>query len=155
MQIENRLTELKIELPAPPTPVASYVSYKIIGNMLYVSGQGPVINGKQMYAGKVGQDVSTEEGYQSAQCCAINLIAQMKKAVGDLDKIKQIVHLKGFVASAADFYDQPKVVNGASDLMLKVFGEKGKHTRCALGTSVLPGNQPTEVEAIAELQDTL
>lgn len=152
MIIEKKLEELGIELPTPPTPVASYTSFKIIGKMLYISGQGPIINGKQMSTGKVGIDCTLEEGYESAKYCAYNLLAQMKKAVGDLDKIKQIVHLKGFVASANDFYDQPKVINGASDVMVQVFDEKGVHTRCALGVNVLPTNITTEVELIVEIE---
>jgi len=152
MKIEKRLCDLNIELPTPPKPVASYVSYKIIGNMLYVSGQGPVINGRKMYSGKVGAELTAEEGYQAARWCAVNLLAQMKKAVGDLDNIKQIVHIKGFVASADNFFGQPQVINGASDLMVEVFGEDGRHTRCALGTNTLPDNIPAEVEVIAEIK---
>lgn len=152
MVIERKLQEMGIELPVPPTPVASYTSYKTVGKMLYISGQGPVINGEQMSTGKVGSECTEEEGYQSARYCAYNLLAQMKKAVGDLDQVKQIVHLKGFVASADDFFGQPQVINGASDLMLEVFGENGIHTRCALGVNVLPANITTEVELVVELK---
>lgn len=152
MIIEKKLEELGIELPEPPTPVASYTSYKIVDKMLYISGQGPVINGEQLFTGKVGSDCTLEDGYQSARYCGYNLLAQMKKAVGDLDNIKQIVHLKGFVASADDFFGQPQVINGASDLMLEIFGEAGIHTRCALGVNVLPTNITTEVEIVAELK---
>jgi len=152
MIIENRLKELGIELPTPPTPIASYTSYKTVGNLLFVSGQGPIINGQQLFTGKVGKERTAEEGYQSAKYCAYNLLAQMKKAVGDLDNIEEIVHLKGFVASADDFYGQPQVINGASDLMMEVFGDKGKHTRCALGVNVLPTDITTEVELIARIK---
>ena len=151
MKVEKRLEELNIQIPEPPTPIASYTSFKIIGKMLYISGQGPIINGEQMSTGKVGLDITLEEGYQSARYCGLNLLAQMKKAVGNLDNIKQIVNLKGYVASADDFYGQPQVINGVSDLMVEVFGDNGVHSRCALGVNVLPTNISTEVELIAEL----
>lgn len=153
MIVEKRLEELNIILPDEPLPVASYVSTKIIGNMVYISGQGPILNGKQMFTGKLGAECSKEEGYEAAKICGLNLIAQLKKAIGDLDKVKEIVHLKGFVASAADFYEQPAVINGASDLMIKIFGDAGRHTRCALGTSVLPTNIPVEIELVVELKE--
>jgi enamine deaminase RidA (YjgF/YER057c/UK114 family) len=151
MLIEERLQELGIVLPAAPVPVASYTAYRISGSHVYVSGQGPIIDGVQMYKGKVGLEYSLEEGYQAARLCGLNLIAILKNAVGDLDRVKQIVHLKGFVACADDFYAQPQVINGASDLMKEVFGEKGVHTRCALGTNALPLNLPVEIELIAEV----
>lgn len=151
MKVEQRLEELNIKLPNPPIPIASYVPYKIIGEMLYISGQGPMIDGKLQYIGKVGRDVSFDEAYQSARLCGLNLIAIMKKALGDLDRVEQIVHLRGFVACTDDYTDQPRVINGASDLMIEVFGEAGKHTRCALGTNSLPSAIPTEVEVIVKI----
>lgn len=151
MKIEEKLKELGIELPVPPLPVANYTPCKQVGNLVFVSGQGPIIDGKQMFTGKVGGAVTQEEGYQAARYCAINLLAQLKQFLGDLDKVKNVVHLKGFVASADDFTAQPAVVNGASDFMAEVFGEVGVHTRCALGMNVLPTDIPVEVELIVEV----
>ncbi|MBS6954387.1 MAG: RidA family protein [Clostridium sp.] len=153
MNIENRIEELGIKLPVPPVPVATYAVCKQCGNLVFVSGQGPIIEGKQMYTGKVGREVSREEGYQAARYCGINLLAQLKSYLGDLDKVKQVVHLKGFVASDNDFTEQPSVINGSSDLMVEVFGEAGRHTRCALGTNVLPTDIPVEVELVVEIAD--
>ncbi len=151
MFIEKRLQELGIKLPAPPVPVASYTAYKISGNLVFVSGQGPIIEGVQQYKGKLGSDYALEEGVQAARLCGLNLISILKSAVGDLDRVRQIVNLKGYVASADDFYAQPQVINGASDLMKEVFGEVGVHSRCALGVNVLPLNLPVEIELIAEI----
>ncbi|MDR0290587.1 MAG: RidA family protein [Treponema sp.] len=152
MKIENRLKELNIELPEAPMPVAAYVPCKKTGNLVFVSGQGPSINGKETRLGKLGSELTVEQGYQAARGCALNLLAQLKKFLGDLDCVKNIVHIKGFVASDANFYAHPQVVNGVSDLMVEVFGEAGRHTRCALGANVLPGNIPVEVELIAEVE---
>lgn len=151
MLVEKRIEELGIKLPTAPTPIASYVPIKVIDKILYISGQGPIINGKQMYTGKIGSEYTKEEGYEAARLCGFNLIAQLKQALGNLDNIKQVIHIKGYVASTNDFYNQPFVINGVSDLMVEVFGEKGKHTRCALGTSVLPTNIPVEVEMMVEV----
>lgn len=151
MNIENRLTELGIQLPEAPAPMAAYVPVKRVGNLIFISGQGPVLNGTFPYIGKVGSDLTFEDGYKAARLCGLNLIAQLKKALGDLDNVKNIIHVKGFVASANDFYSQPQVVNGASELMAEVFGEAGKHSRSALGVNVLPMNIPVEVELIAEV----
>jgi enamine deaminase RidA (YjgF/YER057c/UK114 family) len=151
MKIEDRLNELGIVLPAPPQPIATYTPCKQAGNLVFVSGQGPIIDGKQLYTGKVGIDVSPEDAYQAARACGINLIAQLKRFLGDLDMVKSIVHVKGFVACGPDFEAQPSVINGVSDLMVEVFGEQGRHSRCALGTNALPTNIPVEVELIAEV----
>jgi enamine deaminase RidA (YjgF/YER057c/UK114 family) len=151
MKIENRLKELHIELPEPPAPLAAYIPCKRSGNLVFVSGQGTAISGKEMFQGKVGAELTLEEGYKAARNCGLNLLAQLKRFLGDLDDIKQIVHVKGFVASANDFYSQPLVINGVSELMVEVFGEAGRHTRCALGCNALPGNIPVEVELIAEV----
>jgi len=151
MKIEERLKELGIELPEAPQPVAAYIPAKKSGNLVFVSGQGPALNGKAALLGKVGSDLTVEQGYQAARSCGLNLIAQLKKLLGDLDCIKSIVHVKGFVASENNFYSQPQVVNGVSELMVEVFGEAGRHTRCALGANALPGNIPVEVELIAEV----
>ena len=152
MKVEKRLEELQITLPNPPVPMASYVAYKISGDMLYISGQGPMIDGKPQYVGKAGKDISFDDACQSARLCGLNLIALMKSALGDLDRVEEIIHLKGFVSCDADFADQPKVINGASDLMVEVFGKAGAHTRCALGTNSLPANIPVEVEAIVKVR---
>lgn len=151
MRIEKRLEELGVCLPTPPTPLANYIVCKQIGNLVFVSGQGPIINGEQLYTGKVGSDISDEDGYQAARCCAINLVAQLKHFLGNLDCVKQVVHLKGYVASDSGFYAQPAVINGASDFMVDVFGKVGLHTRCALGVNVLPSNISVEVELIVEV----
>ncbi|GHT75954.1 hypothetical protein FACS1894124_7900 [Spirochaetia bacterium] len=151
MNIENRLKELGIDLPAPPSPIASYLPCKQAGNLVFVSGQGPIIDGKQMYTGKAGADLSVEEAAEAAKLCGLNLLSQLKKFLGDLDRVKGIVHVKGFVACTADFEAQPQVINGVSNLMVEVFGEAGRHTRCALGTNALPTNIPVEVELIAEV----
>lgn len=151
MKVEQRLAELGIELPESPAPVANYIPCKQCGNQVIVSGQGPIINGKQLFTGKVGAAVSQDEGYQAARACGINLISQLKRFLGDLDKVKQVLHVKGYVASADDFTNQPAVINGASDLMVEVFGEAGRHTRCALGLNVLPTDIPVEVELIVEV----
>jgi enamine deaminase RidA (YjgF/YER057c/UK114 family) len=152
MNIENKLQALGIELPTPPQPIASYIPCKQVGNLVFVSGQGPIINGKQLFTGKVGAELSQQQGVEAARACGLNLIAQLKRFLGDLDRIKSIVHVKGFVACTDNFEAQPAVVNGVSDLMVEVFGEAGRHTRCALGTNVLPTNIPVEVELIVEVQ---
>jgi enamine deaminase RidA (YjgF/YER057c/UK114 family) len=151
MKIENKLRELGIDLPDPPSPIANYVPCRQVGSMVFVSGQGPVINGRQIYTGKVGAELTVEEGVQAARLCGLNLLAQLKKFLGDLDRIKGIIHIKGFVACAADFAAQPQAINGVSNLMVEVFGEAGRHTRSALGTNALPTNIPVEVELIAEV----
>ena len=151
MNIENRLQELGIELPEAPAPFAAYIPARRSGNLVFISGQGSSFNGRETFQGKVGAELALEEGYQAARYCGLNLLAQLKKFLGDLDCVKGIVQVKGYVASADDFYSQPLVVNGVSELMIEVFGEAGRHTRCALGANVLPGNIPVEVELIAEV----
>jgi enamine deaminase RidA (YjgF/YER057c/UK114 family) len=151
MNIENKLKELNIELPEAPMPAAAYVPCKKSGNLVFVSGQLPLIAGIETRLGKVGAELTVEEGYHAARLCGFNLLAQLKKFLGDLDKVKGIVHVKGFVASDAHFYSQPQVINGISDLLVAVFGEAGRHTRCALGVNALPGNVPVEAELIAEV----
>jgi len=152
MKIEQRLVELGIKLPDAPVPVASYVPCVRTGNLIFISGQGPVYNKVRKYTGKVGKERTKEEGYQAAYICALNLLAQLKNYIGDLDKVEKIVHIKGFVASGNDFYEQPFVVNGASDLMVKLFGDEiGMHSRCAIGINVLPNDITAEVEMIVEV----
>ena len=152
-QIDKRLRELGIVLPTPSKPVANYVPWVKTGNLVFVSGQGAVRDGKIEYAGKVGDSLSMEDAVTSARLTAINVIAQLRDACdGDLDRVKRIVKLLGFVNCTADFGDQPKVINGASDLMVEVFGEKGRHARSAVGAPALPFGLSVEVEAIAEIE---
>ena len=151
MKIEDKIKALGIDLPSAPEPIANYIPCLQSGNLVFVSGQGPIINGKQLYTGKVGAEVTREEGYEAARACCINLLSQLKLFLGDLDKIKRVVHIKGYVASADDFTNQPAVINGASDLLVEIFGEAGRHTRCALGLNVLPTDIPVEVEMIVEV----
>lgn len=150
--IETRLKELGIELPAAAAPAANYIPFVVSGNLVFVAGQITLWNGEIKYKGKVGVDVSVDDGYQAARLCALNLIAQVKEAAGgDLDRIKKVVKLTGFVNSAADFTNQPEVINGASDLMVEVFGEAGKHARVAVSAASLPRNVAVEVDGIFEL----
>lgn len=151
MKVEKRLEELNIILPEAPQPIANFQTFKQFENVIVISGQGPIINGEQKFAGKLGAEYDIEQGKEAARLCALNLLAQLKLALGDLDRVKQIINLRSFVASTNEFYDQPLVTNGASDLLVEVFGELGKHSRCALGTSVLPGNIPVEIELMVEI----
>ena len=151
-KIDARLKELGIELPTAPMPAANYVPFVVAGSMLFVAGQITAVNGEIKYKGKLGKDLAVEDGYQAARICGLNLIAQAKAACGgDLDKIKRVVKLGGFVNATPDFTDHPKVVNGASDLMAEVFGEAGKHARDAVGSSSLPLGIAVEVDAIFEI----
>ncbi len=151
--IDEKLKTLGIVLPTPMKPVANYVPWVKSGNMVYISGQGAVVEGKVQYPGKLGDTVSLEEGAQSAKFTCINVLAQLREAAdGDLSKVKRIVKLVGFVASTPEFADHPKVINGASDLMVEVFGEKGRHARSAVGVPSLPMNLSVEIEAIVELE---
>jgi len=153
MDINKRLEELGIELPNAPDPIGSYVPYRIVGNMVFLAGQGAHFNGKSQYVGKVGGNLSKEDGYQAARLSGLNLLAQLKKAIGDLNRVKQIVSVHGYIACENDFLEQPAVINGASDLLIQVFGEAGKHARVAMGTNVLPTDTPVEVELIAEITE--
>lgn len=150
--IEKKLEEMGIVLPEAPEPIANYVSVKREGQMLYFSGAGPIKDGKAVMQGKLGKELTVEEGYEAAKMAAINLIAAMKRELGDLDQVDQILKLFGLVASADDFYQQPAVVNGASDLFAEVFGDRGKHARSAMGTNVLPLNLPLEIEIIVKIK---
>ena len=151
-QIDARLMELGIELPQAAAPAANYVPYVVSGNLVFVSGQVTVWNGEFRYQGKVGQDLGVEDGQAAARLCALNIIAQVKAACGgDLDRVVRIVRLGGFVNSTPDFTDQPKVINGASDLMAEVFGDKGKHARAAVSAAALPLGVAVEVEAVVEI----
>lgn len=147
MSIDARLQELGIELPEAAAPVASYVPVVVRGGFAHVSGQLPFADGALM-TGRLGDDVSLEDGQAAARACGLMILAQLKAAVGSLDKVEQVVKLGGFVTSTPEFTDQPKVVNGASDLMLEVFGEVGKHARAAVGVPALPLGAAVEVDAI-------
>ena len=151
-RIEARLKELGIELPQASTPAANYVPFVRSGDLLFMAGQICVWNGEIKFRGKLGRDLSLEQGVEAARICGLNLIAQARAALGgDLDRISRVVRLGGFVNSVPDFTDQPKVVNGASDLMVQVFGEAGRHARTAVGTNVLPLDVAVEIEAIFEV----
>ncbi len=150
-KVEERLDDLGLSLPEAAAPVANYVPYTISGNLIFVSGQLPMKNGKLLFTGRVGPDVSVGEGAVAARQCGLNIIAQLKEACGgDLDRITRLVKLGGFVASDGDFTDHPKVINGASDLMVGAFGDTGKHARAAVGCPSLPLNAPVEIDAVAE-----
>ncbi len=153
MSFEEKIKELKINLPEAKAPVGNYVATKISGKMLFVSGQISIDETGQLIKGKVGKDLDTDAGYNAAKRCALSIIAQVKKACGnDLSKVKSCVKLTGFVNSTDEFIDQPKVLNGASDLIASVFGEAGMHTRAAVSTNSLPLGVSVEVDAIFELK---
>ena len=153
MNYDDKLKELKINLPEAKAPVGNYVATKVSGKMLFVSGQISIDETGQLIKGKIGKDLDTEAGYNAAKRCALSIIAQVKKACGnDLSKVKSCVKLTGFVNSTDEFIDQPKVLNGASDLIASVFGEAGMHTRAAVSTNSLPLGVSVEVDAIFELK---
>jgi enamine deaminase RidA (YjgF/YER057c/UK114 family) len=150
--IEQRLTELSITLPVPPMPVASYVPYTISGKLLVISGQIPLADGKPKYIGKLGADISLEDGEAAARLCALNLIAQVKAACGgDLDRVTRCMRLGVFVNATPDFTQQPEVANGASDFIVQVFGDIGRHARAAVGAGSLPRGVAVEVEGLFEI----
>lgn len=150
--IDQRLSELGIELPPANAPAGNYVPFVQTGNLLFISGQIPVVDGKPAFIGTVGAELSAEDGAAAAHTCALAILAQAREALdGDLDRVVRCVKLSGFVASTADFGDQPKVINGASDLMVEVFGEAGRHARAAVGMASLPLGVAVEIEAIFEV----
>ena len=152
MTIEDNIKKLNINLPDAPDPIGSYVATKIVGKFLYISGQLSINEKGEFIKGKVGKELNLEEGYDAAKRCALNIVSQAKKACGnDLSKIKSCIKLTGYVNSTDDFIEQPKVINGASDLISKVFGEIGKHTRAAVSVNSLPLGVAVEVDAIFEL----
>ena len=152
MSIENNLNNLGIVLPEAASPVGSYVAAKIVGNLLYISGQISIDEKGNLIIGKLGKELKTEDGYNAAIRCALNITAQAKKACsGDLSKIKSCIKLTGFVNSTENFIEQPKVINGASDTIVKIFGDKGIHTRAAVSSNSLPLGVAVEVDAIFEL----
>ncbi len=151
--IQANLNKLGITLPEAAAPAANYVPFVKTGNQLFVSGQLPMLDGKIAKTGKVGADLSIEDGIEAARLCAINLLAQAKAATGDLSKIVRLVKIVGFVNSNGDFGDQPKVINGASDFMVAAMGEAGRHARSAVSAGALPFNAAVEIEAIFEVTD--
>lgn len=152
MNFEERIADLGLTLPAAPSPMANYVTVRRVDNLLFFSGAGPFEDGKPVVFGKVGAELTQEQGYAAARLTGLNLIAQLKNELGDLDRIKQFVKVQAFVASAPDFLNQPAVMNGTSDLFAEVFGEQGKHARTAVAVTQLPFNIPIEVEMIVEIK---
>ena len=153
MNFEKKIQELKIKLPEAKPPVGSYVATKITGKLLFISGQISIAENGELIKGKVGKDLSTEQGYDAAKRCGLSIVAQAKVACnGDLSKIKSCIKLTGFVNSTEDFTEQPKIINGASDLIASIFGDAGMHTRAAVSTNSLPLGVSVEVDAIFELK---
>jgi len=151
MDIYKRLSELNIELPNAPGAKASYVPVKVVGNIAYLSGQGAFLDGKLIFTGRVGRDVTLEQAQTAARQTAVNILATLHEFLGDLNKVKSVVKLLGFVASADGFNDQPLVINAASELFVEIFGENGRHARSAIGTNELPMGMSVEIESIFEL----
>ena len=150
---ETKLKKLGIELMIPSDPVANYVNTVKSGNLLFISGKGPLKKDGEYIKGKLGYDLSIDQGYDAARATAINLISTIKSAIGDLRNVKQIIRVNGMVNSASNFTDQPKVINGCSDLLVEVFGDRGKHTRVALGMNSLPMNIAVEIDIILEIKN--
>ncbi len=153
MLIENKIKELGFDLPVLAPPLASYLPSSRIGNTLYVSGQGPFVKGVPMYTGKVGDTRTFEDAQEAAKLCVMNVLSVVKGAIGDLDKVKQVANLMGFVASTTEFHSQHMVINAASELLFDIFGEAGRHSRTALGTNQLPLDITVEIAAVFEIED--
>jgi enamine deaminase RidA (YjgF/YER057c/UK114 family) len=151
-KIELKLKELKLQIPDAPKPVAAYIPAKQTGNLVFTAGQLPMVNGELISKGLLGQDVEIDEANKAARICTLNALAAIKSVIGDLDRIKQIVRVVGYVASVPTFTQQPAVVNGASELLLEIFGENGKHARSAVGMAVLPLNASVEIELTVEVE---
>ncbi len=152
MRIEQELERLGFTLPTP-RPVAAYVPAVRSGDLVFTAGQGPTVDGKPKFTGKLGRELTEEQGYQAAQLSAINCLACVKSVIGDLDKVEQVVKLLGFVASVDGFTRQPWVMNGASELLIKLYGDRGRHARSAIGTNQLPLDIPVEVEIVVRVRD--
>jgi enamine deaminase RidA (YjgF/YER057c/UK114 family) len=150
---EEKLKEMGISLQPTPKPVAAYIPAKKVGKLVFCSGQGPFVEGKFIHTGKVGAEKTVEEGYEAAKISALNCLAAVKDLVGTLDKIEEVVQVRGFVNCTPDFGNQPEVINGASEILESIFGEKGKHVRCALGTSSLPRDITVEVEMVVSVRE--
>ena len=153
MTPEEKLKELSIDLPGIPKPLGSYVPFVKTGNLVYLSGMLPLQDGVLLKTGRVGETVSLEDAVLCARTAAVNALAVLKSAIGSLENVQRCVKITGFVASSADFADQPKAMNGASDLLFQVFGEEGRHARAAVGVNILPMNSPVEVEFIFEVKE--
>ncbi len=151
-EVNKRLGELGIKLPIPPDPLGAYVPAVVSGHLLYISGQLPLKDGNLAYKGKVGDNVTEEEAYEAARIASINALAVISKELGGFDRLKRIIKLTGYIASAQGFNAQAGVVNGASDFFFEVLGETGKHARVAVGVSELPADSPVEIEVIAEIE---
>lgn len=152
MTPEERLKERELELPPPRTPIANYTGCVRVGNLVFISGHGPDAPGQKRWTGKVGGTLTVEDGYNAAQQVALNLLATLKAEIGELSRVKRVVKLLGMVNSAPDFGEQPKVINGCSDLLTDLFGDAGKHARSAVGMAALPGGIPVEIEMIVEVE---
>jgi enamine deaminase RidA (YjgF/YER057c/UK114 family) len=149
--IEAKLKELGIELPQPPQPVGSYVPIQVVGNLIFTSGHTARINGVRRYLGKVGHDVSKDEAYLSARDAALNCLAAIREAIGTLDRVKRIIMVTGYVNSSPGFNQQPDVLNGASDLLMDIFGDEGRHSRTAVGAAELPFDASVELQMVVEI----
>ncbi|HJU13139.1 MAG TPA: RidA family protein [Candidatus Nitrosotalea sp.] len=149
--IEEKIASLRISLPIPPKPAGSYIPAVRTGNLVFVSGQIPIKDGKVEFQGKVPSDVPVEVAQNAARLCIINVLAQLKAEIGTLDKVVKIVRVSGFVNSTPDFADQPRIINAASDLLFEIFGESGKHARVAVGVASLPLNSTVEIDLVAEV----
>ncbi len=151
MKAEAKLAELGLQLPTAPGPIANYVRAVRVGNLLFVSGHGPSRDGKYLFTGKLGKDLTVDDGYKAAQLVCLNCLASVREVLGDLDRVKRVVKLLGMVNSAPDFGHQPEVINGASDLLVQLYGDSGRHARSAVGMGALPRNIAVEIEMILEV----
>lgn len=152
MSFEQKLTDLGITLPAPPKPVATYIPAVLAGDLLFLSGVIPFQDGKLVFEGKLGRELTVEQGYEAARIALLNALAIIRQELGSLDRVRRVVRMTGHVASAAGFVQHPAVINGASDLLVRVFDEAGKHARVALGAAELPMNAPVEIELIVQVR---
>ncbi len=153
MQVEAKLTEMGITLPKAPQPVATYVPALQVGDLLFLSGTTCYLDGKPLFIGRLGRELSLQQGYAAARQTMLNLLSVVKAWLGDLDRVKRIVKVNGYVNSTPDFDRQPEVINGASDLLEQVFGEQGKHARTSIGVNILPGNVPVEIEMVLQVRN--
>ena len=153
MRVEQELARLELKLPEPVAPVANYIGAVRVGSLLFVSGHGPRMDGKLIFQGKVGRDLTIEQGYEAARLVMLNCLGTIKREIGDLDKVERIVKLLGFVNAQEGFRESPKVINGASDLLVQLYGEKGRHARSAIGVAALPMDIAVEIEMIVQLKE--